>query len=111
MQTVWRQMATKITVQGERNPIEVGKYLLGFTPSGEPDVSREPDLKSLSEFRASLTHLKSLSPARLEQLMTGTLDLCSYRLDAWITSFATKRLTEMRKAESGGRPCSAATAG
>ena len=46
----------------------------------------------MSEFRASLAHLKSLSPARLEQLMTGTLDLCSHRLDAWITSFATKRL-------------------
>ena len=30
--------------------------------------------------------------------MTGTLDLCSHRLDAWITSFATKRLAEMRRA-------------
>ena len=34
--------------------------------------------------------------------MTGTLDLCSYRLDAWITSFATKRLAEMRKANPAG---------
>jgi hypothetical protein len=102
MQTVWRQMATKITVQGVQDPIEVGKYMLGFTPSGEPDVGREPDLKALSEFRASLAHLKSLNPARLEQLMTGTLDLCSYRLDAWITSFATKRLAEMRKANPAG---------
>ena len=82
--------------------MEVGKYLLGFTPSGEPDLAREPDLKPLSEFRASLAHLKSLNPARLEQLMTGTLDLCSHRLDAWITSFATKRLAEMRKADPTG---------
>ncbi len=82
--------------------MEVGKYLLGFTPSGEPDVTREPDLKPLSEFRASLAHLKSLKVARLEQLMTGTLDLCSHRLDAWITSFATKRLAEMRKASPTG---------
>ncbi len=102
MQTVWRQMATKISVQGVQDPIELGKYLLGFTPSGEPDVDREPELKVLSEFRASLAHLKSLDPAKLEQLMTGTLDLCSYRLDAWITSFASKRLAEMRKVNPAG---------
>ncbi len=102
MQTVWRQMATKITVQGVQDPMELGKYLLGFTPSGEPDVGQEPELKVLSEFRTSLAHLKSLDSARLEQLMTGTLDLCSYRLDAWITSFATKRLAEMRKMNPAG---------
>ena len=100
--TVWRQMTTKITVQGVQNPIEIGKYLLGFTPSGEPDVGREPDLKPLSEFRAGLAHLKSLGADRLEQLLTGTLDLCSHRLDAWITSFATKRLAEMRQASPTG---------
>ncbi len=102
MQTVWRQMATKISVPDVPEPVELGKYLLGFTPSGEPDLGREPDLKALSEFRASLAHLKSLTPTRLEELMTGTLDLCSYRLDAWITSLATKRLAEMRKANPGG---------
>ena len=96
-QTVWRQLATKINVAGEAQPLELSKYLLGFVPSGEPDVAREPDLKTLSEFRSSLAHLKSLSVNRLEALMTGTLDLCSHRLDAWITSFATKRLAEMRK--------------
>ena len=32
-------MATKISVTGVAEPIEVGKYLLGFTPSGEPDVA------------------------------------------------------------------------
>ena len=60
MQTVWRQMATKITVPGVPEPVELGKYLLGFTPSGEPDVGREPELKAVGEFRASLAHLKSL---------------------------------------------------
>jgi hypothetical protein len=73
--------------------------LLGFTPSGDPDVAREPDLTQLSEFRASLAYLSKLGVSRLEQLLTGTLDLCSHRLDAWITSFATKRLDEMRKAD------------
>jgi hypothetical protein len=82
--------------------MQVGTYLLGFTPSGDPDVAREPDLTPLSDFRASLAHLQSLKVARLEHLLTGTLDLCSHRLDAWITSFATKRLAQMQKAAPAG---------
>jgi len=101
MQTVWRQMAKKISV-ADAGEMELGEYLLGFTPSGEPDLAREPDLKPLSEFRASLSHLKSLDVDRLEKLMAGTLDLCSHRLDAWITSLATKRLAELRKANPTG---------
>jgi hypothetical protein len=101
--TVWRQMAIPISVTGEAAQVKVGEYLLGpGTPSGEPDVAREPGLTPLSEFRASLAHLQSLQVARLEQLLTGTLDLCSHRLDAWITSFATKRLAEMRQTDPTG---------
>ena len=102
MPTVWRQMVTKISVQGVAEPMELGNYLLGFIPSGEPDASREPDLKPLSEFRASLAHLSTLPVGRLERLLAGTLDLCAHRLDAWITSFATKRLTGMRQANPTG---------
>src|SRR5262249_32762071 len=40
--------------------------------------------------------------SRLEELMKGTLDLCSHRLDAWITSFATKRLDEMHRTNPAG---------
>lgn len=100
--TVWRQMTTQISVQGVAEQMELGKYLLGFTPSGDPDVGREPDLKPLSQFRASLAHLSTLTVARLEQLLAGTLDLCSHRLDAWITSLATKRLVEMRQTNPAG---------
>jgi hypothetical protein len=96
-QTVWRQLATKISVPNVGD-LELGKYLLGFTPSGEPDLAREPGLGTLSAFRASLSHLQSLDVDRLETLMAGTLDLASHRLDAWITSLATKRLAELRKA-------------
>jgi hypothetical protein len=96
--TVWDQLNETISVPGVSGPKKLWEYLLGFLPSGEPDTAREPDLKPLSDFRASLAHLKSLDANRLEDLMTGTLDLCSHRLDAWITSFATKRLAEMRSA-------------
>jgi hypothetical protein len=89
-------------VTGVPGQMKLKDYLLGFMPSGEPDIVRKPDLKTLSDFGASLAHLKSLKVARLEHLLTGTLDLCSHRLDAWITSFATKRLAEMRKASPAG---------
>jgi hypothetical protein len=98
--TIWERLKTNIVLPGGSRP--VGEYLINFTPSGEPDVTREPGLKQLSEFRASLAHLKTLDVATLEQLMTGTLDLCSHRLDAWITSLATKRLAEMRQNDPGG---------
>src|SRR5262249_17484088 len=86
--TVWDQFNQNITVSGA-GQMPLGTYLLGFLPTGEPDVAHQPDLQTLSDFRASLTHLKSLDADRLEELMKGTLDLCSHRLDAWITSFAT----------------------
>jgi hypothetical protein len=99
--TTWRQMVMKIPV-ADAGPLEVGNYLLGFIPSGDPDVARDPALKHVSEFRASLAHLKSLSVTRLDELLRGTLDLCSHRLDAWITSLATKRLKQIRKANPTG---------
>jgi hypothetical protein len=54
---------------------------------------------TLLEFRKSLEYLNTprLTTARLQRLFAGTLDLCSHRLDAWITSMATRRLAEMRE--------------
>ena len=91
--TIWDQLEKSISVSGQEVPLKT--YLLG-SPDGEAE------LKPLSDFRASLSHLKSLDVNRLEELMSGTLDLASHRLDAWITSFATKRLAEMRGASATG---------
>lgn len=67
--------------------------LNGFEP---PDQSATTVLKRINVFRDSLSALAKLPAARLEQLLAGTLDLCSHRLDAWITSVAKKRLDNMR---------------
>lgn len=99
-QTVWERMKTAISIDG--GSIPVGEFLFSFREVTESDLRREPELKQIGEFRSSLAHLQSLPPARLEQLLTGTLDLCSHRLDAWITSFATKRLDEMRQKDPTG---------
>ncbi|MET0333329.1 MAG: hypothetical protein ABW190_03585 [Rhizobacter sp.] len=55
-----------------------------------------PALAALGDARRSLAHLQSLDTDRLQSLMHGTLDLSAHRLDAWITAFATQRLTAMR---------------
>ncbi len=54
-----------------------------------------PATAALGNFRRSLTWLKDRDSETLQYLMQGTLDLSSHRLDAWITSFATKRLATM----------------
>lgn len=61
-----------------------------------------PSLAALGEFRASLAHLSGLDAATLQLLMQAALDLSTHRLDAWITSFATKRLFSMRAAVPTG---------
>src|SRR5262249_4589596 len=65
------------------------QYLEGLTTFDTPATV------SLGDFRRSLIHLKDRDSETLQYLMQGTLDLSSHRLDAWITSFATKRLATM----------------
>jgi hypothetical protein len=48
-------------------------------------------------FRAALQELENLPTAELQRLFTETLDVCSSRLDAWITSLATGRLAALRE--------------
>jgi hypothetical protein len=77
----------------------VGDFL--HTLRAAPDPELAPHVAALLEFRDSLTHLQTLRAATLQRLFAGTLDLCSHRLDAWITSLATRRLAEMRQADPG----------
>jgi len=74
-------------------------FSLDSTPSDTVIASR---VSRLLEFRESLDHLKSLGAGKLQRHFAGTLDLCSHRLDAWITSLATKRLEEIREASPTG---------
>jgi hypothetical protein len=72
---------------------------LRSTPADPATAAR---VASLLEFRESAAHLKAASAARLQRSFAGTLDLCSHRLDAWITSVATKRLHEIRRTNPSG---------
>jgi hypothetical protein len=80
-------------------PLGLHLFTLDSRPS---DPAMASKVVTLIEFRESLAYLQKLKAANLERLFAGTLDLCSHRLDAWITSFATKRLSEMRQANPTG---------
>lgn len=47
-------------------------------------------------YRQTLTRLASLPSAELDRLFGETLDVCSHRVDAWVTSLASKRLADLR---------------
>lgn len=63
----------------------------------------QPAVRALGEFYGALEHLASRPADALELLLKGTLDLGSYRLDAWITSLANKRLTALAQTSQGIR--------
>ena len=62
----------------------------------------QPADRNVQDFRKSLEALKVLKTDKLSMLMRGALDLSSHRLDAWVTSFATKRLKTMRQKDPAG---------
>lgn len=65
---------------------------------GDQELRPEsPLLVDIGELTASLQALANMNKDQLQLLLTETLDLCSHRLDAWITSLATKRLWEIRE--------------
>ena len=77
------------------------KYLDGIkTMQDVPDD--EENLKELAELRESLAYLTDVPTAKLERLMSETLDIFSHRLDAWISGLYTARLNKMRKTRKEG---------
>jgi hypothetical protein len=71
-------------------------FLEGLTQFQTPAVA------ALGAFRHALLHLQSLDSEYLQVLTQGGLDQASHRLDAWISSVATKRLSAMRAAQPQG---------
>ena len=94
-----RQLDSKApAITGDRT---IRQFLEGFI--ADPlSAHGNAAVAQLADFRASLADLKGQDTETLQFLMQGSLDLASHRLDAWITSFATKRLTAMRAASATG---------
>jgi len=89
-----RQLDLKVgAITGDRTIREHLESLTAF---------QAPSVAALGAFRESLAHLQGLDSEALQYSMQGTLDLAAHRLDAWITSFAAKRLASMRATQPQG---------
>ncbi len=91
--TFKRQMDMKVAaITGDRTIGDVVEDAL----RGVVVPAAAGELAALVDYRASLKALQGRDSETLQFLMQGTLDLASHRLDAWITSFASKRLAALR---------------
>jgi hypothetical protein len=97
-QTVWEQMAQPLP--GVTGAVPLADALLA-APEARP-AGLAGEHAQLDAYRASLGALVGVPTAELERLFTETLDVSSHRLDAWITSLASKRLDAMREREPLG---------
>ncbi|MCP4448555.1 MAG: hypothetical protein GY811_24945 [Myxococcales bacterium] len=59
-------------------------------------LSKVPATSHIAEFRRALHKLRRLPSAELDRLAAETIDTTSHRLDAWITSLASRRLADLR---------------
>lgn len=92
--STWRELlASASAASGTQG---LGEFLC--TPAG----LETPEAAPLRELRAAFAHLATRPPAVLQRLLAGTLDLASHRLDAWITSLATRRLAALRATRATG---------
>jgi hypothetical protein len=87
--TLWRQLATKVIVDGKQ-------------PNLGDAIGASEHAAGLKRFREAVRGLAKCDIERLERLLAQSIDLASHRLDAWITSFANKRLWSMRAAAPTG---------
>jgi hypothetical protein len=84
------------TVTGEKT---VRQFVTAAVARGVKPV---PDVAVLASTLASLEYLATRSVGELDLALRGWLDACSFRLDAWFTSLAQRRLTAMRSAQPAG---------
>ena len=65
------------------------------------DLLARPDTARFAAFRQSLDRLSAIPAAELARLAADTLDCAAHRLDAWLTSLATRQLDELRDGTGG----------
>ena len=89
--TIWERFAQPIPAITGTRPL--GDFLVG---------GDAPEVTTLREYEAALAALEGLPTAELERLFGETLDCCSHRFDAWVTSLASQRLDELRATNPTG---------
>ena len=85
-----------VDVLGPEQPVRIETLMrvLDRDPALRATIHSAPELE---ELRTALQFLETVPQDGLGRHLAGVLDLFSYRLDAWITGLATRRLGELRK--------------
>jgi hypothetical protein len=97
-QTVWQVLAIDAGEGTSIGTLLDAAYRgerVGGIVAGPSVGAGAPQLQELRELRAALRALEDRPTRALERVFRETLDLSTHRLDAWISSFATKRLHEL----------------
>lgn len=111
--TVWDDLATPIAaVSGN---VAIGDHLrdtalavrtaalTGVKPPGlDAIVARTPEVLPVATLLEAFETIEALPSAEIERLFTEGLDVCSHRLDAWITTGVSRRLEAMRATHPTG---------
>jgi hypothetical protein len=80
----------------------VADYLLANARAVGPAFAKPPEAIPLADMTAALTRLAGLPTARLERAFAEHVDLCSYRLDAWVQGLFARRLDALRESRQEG---------
>ena len=94
--SAWDQLARTVSLPDGSSQV-ISAYLDGSGSAGDPAAA---DLQTFRSCAATLAAVASAD--ELERNLRLALDSVSYRLDAWITSVAHLRLTDLRQANPGG---------
>jgi hypothetical protein len=86
-----------------QNPRALGDYLLDLSTGVGFPGPVPPEALPLQSQRDALGRLARRSTAALERLFAEHVDTASYRLDAWQTGLAARRLDHMRRREGRAR--------
>ncbi len=83
--TTWQRMATVV-------PAISSRFIADAVLSERAAFNTD-----MTSYREALGVLQKLPTAELQRLLTETLDVCSHRIDAWITGLYAARLDAMRE--------------
>jgi hypothetical protein len=91
--------ASRVVIPTVTRTLTVRQFVTAAVKRG---VKTPPDYKALGEMLTSMEALAQCPADQLDRSLRGVLDIYAYRLDAWFTSLATRRLAAVRAAAPAG---------
>jgi hypothetical protein len=91
--------ASRVVIPTITRSLTVRQFVTAAVKRG---IRTPADYQALGDMLASLDVIATKPADQLERALRGVLDLYAFRLDAWYTSLATRRLTALRTATPAG---------